>query len=114
MKIGSPVLSNGSIVLGEGFFRDMFEGIVDFVCASIVMLPERTQFGTFLPPIYVRREAIYIPIIDSNEYLDWNVLFEPFSTELWIVVILKCFIFSLFVYVVEWFHNYKLVGFDVM
>ena len=74
MKYGYPkAFSNGSIVLDRGAFRDMFEGSVDFVCTPLVMLPERAQIGIFLPPIYVRREAIYIPIMDSNEYLDWNV-----------------------------------------
>ena len=110
MKVGSPkVLSNGSILLGEGAFRDMFEGTVDILCGSIIMLPERSQFGTFLPPISKEHDTIYIPIIDSNEYLDWNVFFGPFSTKLWIAVILKSIIISISIYVVEWFHNYKLV-----
>ena len=113
MKYGSPkVLSNGSIVLGEGAFRDMFEGSVDFLLTTVIMTPERALFGTFLPPIYIKHDAIYIPFIDSNEDLDWHVFVESFSTELWITVFLKCVIFSIFVYVIEWFHNYKLVGFD--
>ena len=112
MKYGSPkVLSNGSIVLGQGAFRDMFEGSVDLICTTVIMLPERAQVGTFLPTIFVKHDAIYIPI---NEYLDWNVFFGPQSTKLWIAVILKCIIFSIFVYVIEWFHNYKLVGLDFM
>ena len=107
---GSPkVLSNRSIVLGEGVVRDMAEGLVDFIGATMIMLPELSQFGTFLPPIYEGHDAIYIPIIDSNEHLDWNVFFGPFSFKLWIAVILKCIIFAVFIYVVEWFHNYKLV-----
>ena len=115
MKYGSPTVSpNGSVILGDGVFRDMFEGSVDFICDKMVMLPERTHFGTFLPPIYIKHDAIYIPIMDSNEYLDWTVFFGPLSTKLWIAIILKCIIFSFFVYVVEWFHNYKLVSFDVM
>lgn len=112
MKYGSPkVSSNGSIVLGEGAFRDMFEGSVELICTTVIMLPERAQVGTFLPTIFVKHDAIYIPI---NEYLDWNVFFGPQSTKLWIAVILKCIIFSIFVYVIEWFHNYKLVGLDFM
>ena len=115
MKYGSPTVSpNGTVILGDGVFRDMFEGSVDFICDKMVMLPERTHFGTFLPPIYIKHDAIYIPIMDSNEYLDWTVFFGPLSTKLWIAIILKCIIFSFFVYVVEWFHNYKLVSFDVM
>ena len=114
MKFGAPeILSNGSIVLGDGAFRDVFEGSVDLLCTTVVMLPERVQFGAFLPPINLRHDAIYIPFADSNEYLDLNVFFRPFSTELWMVVILKCIILSIFVYVVEWFHDYKLVGFDI-
>ena len=110
MKFGSPkILSNGSIVLGEGAFRDMFEGSVELICASITMLPERTQFGTFLPLIDKFYEQIYIPNMDSTEHLDWDVFINPFSTEMWIVLLMKCIIFSLFAYIIEWFHNYQSV-----
>ena len=110
MKFGSPkVLSNGSIVLGEGVFRDMFEGSVELICARVNMLPERVQFGTFLPPIQLTQNAIYIPNIDSAEYVDWDVFTSPFSTEMWIALIMKCIIFSGFAYIIEWFHKYQLV-----
>ena len=67
MKYGSPkVLSNGSIVLGEGAFRDMFEGSVDFLLTTVIMTPERTLFGTFLPPIFIKHDAIFIPFMDQR------------------------------------------------
>ena len=55
---------------------------------------------------------LYRPIQSLNEPV-FNQI-GPFSNELWIAIILKCITFSIFVYVVEWFHNYNLVGFDVM
>ena len=87
----------------------MLEGSVELICASVTMLPERAQFGTFLPPIQLRHDVIYIPNIDSAEYLDWNVFMSPFSTEMWIALIMKCIIFSAFAYIIEWFHSYQLV-----
>ena len=110
MKFGSPkVLSNGSIVLEEGAFKDMFEGSVDLLCDNLYMLPERVKFGKFLPSIDKVYDQIYIPNEDSAEYEDWDVFINPFSTEMWIAIIMKCIVFSIFVYVIEWFHNYKLV-----
>ena len=110
MKFGSPkVLSNGSIILGKGAIRDIFEGSVDFLCEYIFMLPERAQFGTFLHPIYATKESIYIPKVDFAESDDWDVFLGPLSTEIWIVVFFKCIIFSIFACIIEWFHNYNTV-----
>ena len=110
MKLGSPkVLSNGSIVIGEGAFRDMFERSVEIICESLVMNPERAHFGTFLPPLDKLHEEIFVPKKDSAEYLDFYVFMKPFSTEMWIALFIKCIIFSIFAYTIEWFHNYKLV-----
>ena len=110
MKYGSPnVLSNGSIELGVGAFRDMYEGSVDFLCASITMLPERAEYGTFLPPIAIAKDAIYIPIVELAESLDWDVFWGPFSTKMWIALAIKCIIFSICAYIIEWLHNYNIV-----
>ena len=110
MKYGSPnVLSNGSIELGDGAFKDVFEGSVDFLCASVTMLPERAQYGTFLPPIAIAKDAIYIPIVELAESLDWDVFWGPFSTKMWIALAIKCIIFSICAYIIEWLHNYNIV-----
>lgn len=111
MKLGSPrVLSNGSIVLGDGVFQDIVQGLVDIVCMNLVMLPERANYGKFLPAISTLRYAIYIPNVDSVEYLDWNVFLGPFSTEMWMALLLKCISFSIFAYIIEWLHDYNLVN----
>ena len=110
MKLGSPkVLSNGSFILSEGIFRDMYEGSVEILSDGIKMLPERAEFGTYLPSIDYVHDEIYIPNVDSAEYQDWDAFINPFSTEMWIAIIMKCILFSIFVYIIEWFHNYKLV-----
>ena len=74
-----------------------------------MMLEEMAQFGTFLPPMYSIHDAIYIPIMDSGEDVDWNVFFSPFSTKMWLAILLKCIIFSMFAYIIEWLHNYNMV-----
>ena len=115
MKFGSPkVLSNGTILLGEGAVRDVFEGSIEFFCAPMIMTSMRAQFGTFLPPIFTIKDEIYIPKVDSAEYLDWDVFLNPFSTELWIALILKCIIFSIFAFIIEWLHNYNMVRSFIM
>ena len=100
---------NGTIELGNGAIRDVFEGSIDSLWARVSMLPERAQFGTFLPPIYARNDAIYIPKVELAESLHWDVFLGPFSTEIWIVVFSKCIIFSIFAYIIEWLHNYSIV-----
>ena len=109
-RLGLPKVSNGSIFLEHGLFQDMFEGSYDFLlCKNLMMLREMEQFGTFLPPMYSIHDAIYIPVRDSGEDLDMNVFFSPFSTKLWFAMLLKCIIFSMFVFVIEWSHNYNMV-----
>ena len=73
------------------------------------MTPERAQFGTFLIPLAVVHDQIYVQNIYPAEYLDWDVFTNPFSTEMWVALIMKCIIFSIFAYFIEWLHNYKLV-----
>ena len=115
MKFGSPkVLSNGSIVLGEGAVRDLFEGSIDFLCTPAMMSPERTEFGTFLPPIFITNDAIVIPKVDSVEYLDWDVFLNPFSKKMWMALFLKCIVFSIFAFIIEWLHNYNMVRSCIM
>ena len=109
MKFGSPKEENGTILLGEGAVRDVFEGSIEFFCAPMIMTSARAQFGTFLPPIFTIKDEIYIPKVDSAEYLDWDVFLNPFSTELWIALLLKYIIFSIFAYTIEWLHNYNMV-----
>ena len=110
MKIGYPkVLSNGSIILGEGAFRDMFEGSVNLICGSLHMLPEGAHFGTYLPSMDMIYDQIYIPTVDLAENQDWDAFISPFSTALWIAMIMKCIVFSIFAYIIEWFHDFKLV-----
>ena len=115
MKFGSPkILSNGTILLGDGAVRDVFEGSIEFFCAPMIMTSARAQFGTFLPPIFTIKDEIYIPKVDSAEYLDWDVFLNPFSTELWIALLSKCIIFSIFAFIIEWLHIYNMVWSCIM
>ena len=120
-KLGYPkILSNGSIVIGDGgMFQYLKNGHVEMISSQTSMSPEAAEFGDLLPPIKPIYDAIIVRNLDfaeaeqhnfNLEILDWNVYFAPFSTELWIAIILKCIIFSIFVFVIEWSHNYKLVN----
>ena len=110
MKVGSPYISsNGEAVIGEGVFQNLVDGSIDFATFAFLMLPIRLQFVDFLPTIMSTHDAIFVPIEDSSEEIDWKVFFEPFSIEAWIAVITKCVIFTIFVTIIEWFHDFKLV-----
>ena len=112
-KIGTPhISSNGSAVIAEeGIFKDLIEGSIEFACGSFIMLPVRLMFVDFLPPMQSVHDAIFIPIEDSSEEIDWNSFLEPFSIEIWIAIVIKCFIFTIFVSIIECSHNFKLVRF---
>ena len=120
-KLGYPkILPNGSVVIGKGgLFQCLKDGHVEMISSQTSMSPEAAEFGDLLPPIKPIYDAIIIPNLDFAkadqdsfhlEILDWHVYFSPFSTELWIAIILKCIVFSLFVFVIEWSHNYNLVS----
>ena len=111
MKLGSPqISSNGSAVIAEGLFQNLGDGSIDLLPTFLVMLPERAEFGDFLPAMLHYHDTILIPIEDSTEDFDWNAFLDPFSYELWIAIIFKCIVFSIIAFIIEWFHNYKLVS----
>ena len=111
MKLGSPpISSNGTPVIVEGLFQDMVDGAVEFIPQFLVMLPERAHFGDFLPAVKHVHDKILIPVVDSSEAFYWNTFLDPFSTKLWLAIILKCIIFSILVFIIEWLHSYKLVS----
>ena len=73
----------------------MYEGSVEILSDGIKMLTERAEFGTYLPSIDKLHDEIYIPNVDSAEYQDWDAFISPFSTEMWMAIIMKCIVFSL-------------------
>ena len=74
------------------------------------MIPIRQHFGDFLPTIRSDRDAIFVPIDDTYEEIDWNVFLQPLATDVWIAIIIKCIIFSTIAIIIEWFHDRKLVS----
>ena len=114
-KLGYPkILPNGSVVIGKGgLFQYLKDGHVEMISSQTSMSPEAAEFGDLLPPIKPIYDAIIVKGDWDNshlELLDWHVYFAPFSIGLWIAIILKCIVFSLFVFVIEWSHNYNLVN----
>ena len=111
-KKGSPhVLLNGTAVIDkEGVFQDLIEGSIEFVWDPFIMLPIRLQFVDFLSPIWNSHDAIFVPIKDSSEEIDWEVFLGPFGIEVWIAIVIKCVILSILVSIIEWVHGYKLVS----
>ena len=111
MKTGSPhILSNGSTVIGEGVFQNLVEGSIEFVWDTFTMSPIRLQFVDFLPILWSAHDAIFIPIKDSSEEIDWNVFFKLFAIEVWIAILIKCITFTILVSIIEWFHDFQLVS----
>ena len=111
MKIGSPYISsNGSTMIGKGVFYNLVEGSIDFIWDDWHMSPIRKQFVDFLPTIRCDNDAIFVPIQDTYNEMDWNVFFQPLGTGIWMAILIKCIIFSIFSSIIEWFHDFKLVS----
>ena len=111
-KIGLPYISsNGSTVIGNGIFYNLMEGSIEFIWEEWSMLPIRRQFVDFLPTIWSKKDAIFVPIQDTYDQMDWTVFFQPLRIGVWMAIIIKCIIFSTFASIIEWFHDSKLVSF---
>ena len=89
--------------------QNLVDGSLDFASGPFIISPIRQQFVDYLPTIKSTHDAIFVPIEDSSEEIDWNVFFDPFSIEAWIAVVTKCVIFTIFVIIIEWIHDFKLV-----
>ena len=73
------------------------------------MTPLRLLFLDFLTPLYVQYVSIFIPKEEVDEFIDWKVYFNPLTSQLWVAILIKCLMFTMIVYVIEWLHGYKLV-----
>ena len=110
MRTGNPqISSNGSIVIGEGVFQDLTEGSIEFIWEFWHMSPIRQPFVDFLPTILSVRDAIFVPIEDTDQETDWTAFLHPFARDVWIAILIKCITFSILVSIIEWFHDLKLV-----
>ena len=109
-KLGSPhLLSNGSISLSDGMFNDLKDGDVDIMGILLTIIPVRSEIVDYLPPLVGDYVAIFIPNELEEEVIDWIVFFDPFSYQLWTFIAIKCIIFVLLVYLIEWLHDVKMV-----
>ena len=111
MKFGAPYISsNGSTIMKEGVFQYLIEDSLEFVWESFVMLNIRSQFVDFLYTITTEHDAIFVPIEDTYEEIDWSVFVKPLATGVWIAIIIKCVIFSTLASIIDWFNDFKLVS----
>ena len=111
MKFGAPYISsNGSTIITEGVFQYLIEDSLEFVWESFVMLNIRSQFVDFLYTITTEHDAIFVPIEDTYEEIDWSVFVKPLATGVWIAIIIKCVIFSTLASFIDWFNDFKLVS----
>ena len=110
-KVGSPyALEDGTISMGDGMFQNIINGSADLMLNEMSILPIRRHFVDFLTSFTFEHIAIFIPNKEVDEAIDWTAFLDPFSNYVWIAIISKCIIFASLVYVIEWFHNYKLVS----
>ena len=110
-KVGSPYfLEDGTISIGDGMFQNIINGSADLILNEMSILPIRRQFVDFLTPFSFGHIAIFIPNREVNEAIDWTAFLDPLSNYVWMAIIFKCIVFASLVYVIEWFHNYKVVS----
>ena len=96
------LLSNGSEII-DGMLLNVVENSVDFIWSSLFFNLERNKYIEYLPSIYQGHPAIFIANQDF-ETIDWNLYLQPFSFQLWVMIIIVAFVFALVIYGIQWTH----------
>ena len=107
------LLSNGSEII-DGMLLNVVENSVDFIWTSLYFNLERNKYIEYLPSIFQGHPAIFIANQDF-ETIDWNLYLQPFSFQLWIMIIIVAFTFALVIYGIQWTHllNKPVGGFPI-
>ena len=87
-------LSNGSYV-GTGLIGDVFFKEADIAVTSLWYVIDRARYVNFLPPIQPYWSAVYIPLTDNEDGINIGTYFFPFTSHLWMAVLLTGTIFAL-------------------
>ena len=107
-------LSNGSYV-GTGLIGDVFFKKADIAVTSLWYVIDRARYVNFLPPIQPYWSAVYIPLTDNEDGINIGTYFFPFTSHLWMTVLLTGTIFALmklfFLHIIG-SNNVRRFGFD--
>ena len=95
-------LLNGTLVIPEGMVKDLVEGSVDLIATSLAKLETRLLVIDYLPILTEEYAAIFIPLGDGVEGLDWTVYHGPFSIALWFTIFTTALVMTIFLYIMEW------------
>ena len=106
--------SNGSYK-GTGLIGDIFFKKADIAVTTLWYGIDRARYVNFLPPIQPYWSAVYIPLTDNEDGIDFGTYFFPFRSHLWMAVLLAGTIFALmklfFLRIIS-SNNMKTFGFD--
>ena len=87
-------LSNGSYV-GTGLLGDIFFKRADIAVTALWYVIDRAHYVNFLPPIQPYWSSVYIPLTDNEDGINIGTYFFPFTSHLWMTVLLTGTIFAL-------------------
>ena len=94
--------SNGTLVIPKGKVKDLAEGSVDLIVSGLAKLQTRLLVIDYLPILTEEYAAIFIPLDDGVEVLDWTVYHGPFSKGLWFTIFITASVMTIFLYIMEW------------
>ena len=94
-------LANGTLVIPEGIVKDLAEGSADIIVTGLAVLQTRMLVIDYLPTITEEYAAIFVPLEDDVEGLDWTVYYVPFSKELWFTIFITALIMTIFLFFME-------------
>ena len=100
---------NGTIVF-SGMLKSLVEGSVDFSWAAFAMTTERSSFIDYLSSTLSLSAAIYIPRNKVGEDVDWYVYLGPFSSYLWITILILVIVMTLVTILIEKSHGKRFVS----
>ena len=98
------MLANGSYTF-YGMLQSLMDQEIDFIWASFSMTPERQDFVEFLQPLDQNYGAIFIPLQDRLETIDWHAYLGPFSNHVWLTIIGASVMLTLTKLSINWLHS---------
>ena len=90
--------------------KSLVEGSVDFSWAAFAMTTERSSFIDYLSSTLSLSAAIYIPRNKVGEDVDWYVYLGPFSSYLWITILILVIVMTLVTILIEKSHGKRFVS----
>ena len=89
----------------NGMAGDLLSGQIDLIIASFTLTAERSQAIQYLPPIGQEKGALFVRSDDTETVFSWFMFVEPFTTALWLMILVVALINASFISLINYFYK---------